>query len=161
MPHFKKQPKGRMPHIEKVTLGRRFPSGRKGPGGDGLPQREDGLVDMVPQLNRIVQPAEPGEFSLCLGRQSLRFQKALIGTARFVIFFDFFETRFYLAFKFHGRHEEIEKGDQGEIGLGKEGLEGCPLKTVIADVLADDGAVFLFNKAIVVFLFVLLSGRTG
>jgi hypothetical protein len=36
-----------MPHFKKVTLGRRFPAGRQGPGGNGLPQREDGLVDMV------------------------------------------------------------------------------------------------------------------
>ncbi|MDR1220377.1 MAG: hypothetical protein LBK73_12320 [Treponema sp.] len=51
---------------KKVTLGRRFPSVRKGSGDYGLPQREDRLVDIAPQPNRIVQPAEPGEFSLRL-----------------------------------------------------------------------------------------------
>jgi hypothetical protein len=105
----------------------------------------------VPQENRIVQPAEPGEFSLCPGRQSHRFQQALIGAAGSVIFFYLLGTNFYLAFKFHGGHEEIEKGDQREIDLGKTGLERCPRKPIIADVLADYGAVFLFNKTIVVF----------
>jgi hypothetical protein len=117
-----------------------------GTGGNGLPQREDSLVNIVLQLNRIVQSAEPGEFSLYLRRQSLRFQKTLIRTAGFVIFFYLPGTNFYLAFKFHGGHEEIEKGDQREIDLGKMGLEGCPLKTVIADVLANNGAVFLFDS---------------
>lgn len=34
-----------------------------------LPQREDGLIASVLQVNRIVQPADPGEFSFYLGRQ--------------------------------------------------------------------------------------------
>ncbi|MDR1315679.1 MAG: hypothetical protein LBK13_02295 [Spirochaetales bacterium] len=78
----------------------------------------------------------------------------MTGTAGSVIFFYLFGTNFYLAFKFHGGYEKIEQGDQGEVNVGKAGLEGCPLKTAIAGVPADNGAVFLFNKAIVVFLVV-------
>jgi hypothetical protein len=99
----------------------------------------------VLQLNWIVQPAEPGEFRLYLGRQTLRFQKTLIGTAGSVIFFYLFGTDLYFTLKFHGRHEEIKQGDQGAGDLGKAALEGCSLKTTISDILTDNGAVFLFN----------------
>jgi hypothetical protein len=75
----------------------------------------------------------------------------LIRTTGSVIFFYLFRTDFYLAFKFHGGYEEIEKGRQEAVDLGKAGLEGCPLKTVIADVLTDNGAVFLFDETVVVF----------
>jgi hypothetical protein len=45
----------------------------------------------------------------------------LIGTAGGIVFFYLFGTDLYLTFKFHGGHEEIEKGYQGEINLkGKE-----------------------------------------
>jgi hypothetical protein len=50
-----------MPHLEKSNFRPPVPFRQEGPGGNGLPQSEHDLVDMVLQLNRIVQPAEPGE----------------------------------------------------------------------------------------------------
>jgi hypothetical protein len=42
---------------------------------------------------------------------------------------------------------------------GKAVPEGLPFKTVVADVLPDDGAVFLFNETVVVFLVVAGAGE--
>jgi hypothetical protein len=50
----------------------------------------------------------------------------LIETAGFIIFFYLFGTDLYLAFKFHGGHEEIKKGRQEGVDRGKVGLESCP-----------------------------------
>jgi hypothetical protein len=105
-------------------------------------------------LNRIVQSVKPGEFRFYRGRERVRFQKALIGAAGFVVFFDLFGTGLYFAFKLHGGHEEVEEWYQRAINPGKAGLEGGPFHAVIADILADNGAVFLFDEAVVIFLVV-------
>jgi hypothetical protein len=50
------------------------------------------------------------------------------------------------------RHEEVEERNQRKIDIGKQGLFLNPLKPVIAHVGADNGAVFLFNEAVVILL---------
>jgi hypothetical protein len=55
---------------------------------------------------------------------------------------------------------EIEEGDQGTADPGKAGLEGGSLQAVMADILADGGAVFFCStrtrgpQAVVIFLVV-------
>jgi hypothetical protein len=46
-----------------------------------------------------------------------------------------------------GRHEEIEQWSQRLVNGSQEGLLLGPLKTVIANILPDDGAIFLLNSA--------------
>jgi hypothetical protein len=45
------------------------------------------------------------------------------------------------------------------INGGETGLEGIPLKAVVADILPDNGAVFLFDETIVIFLMVPGAGK--
>ena len=102
--------------------------------------------------------ATPDEFRFYLRRRRLRFRKALGRAAGSVIFFDRFGAGLHLARKLHGGHEEIEKRDQGTGAPGKAGLKDGPPKTVVADGLTDNGAVFLFNEAAVVFF---VGSRAG
>jgi hypothetical protein len=73
-------------------------------------------------------------------------------TPRFVVNLDFFGADPGFAFEFLNRPEEVKEGDQRCIHGGQEGLFCKALKPVIADVFTDDGAIFLFDKTVVVFL---------
>jgi hypothetical protein len=46
------------------------------------------------------------------------------GATGCVILFDFPGADLHLAYKLHGRHEEVEEGDEGAVELGKADLEG-------------------------------------
>ena len=78
---------------------------------------------------------------------------------RIVVNLDLFGADSGFAFELLGRHEEVEQGNQRLIDSGQEGLFLEPLKPVIADILADNGAVFLLDETVVVFLVVAASGK--
>jgi hypothetical protein len=78
----------------------------------------------------------------------------LEGTSGLVIDLDFFGSYSDFVFKFLGRHEEVTEGCQEGIDGGQEGLFLKAREPVIADVFADDGAVFLLHETVVVFLVV-------
>jgi hypothetical protein len=52
----------------------------------------------------------------------------------------------HLAFKLHRGLEEIEEGNRRAVHGGEAVPEAFPLHAVIADVLPDDRAVFLFDS---------------
>ena len=63
------------------------------------------------------------------------------------------------AFEFLGWHEEIKQGCQRLIDSDQAGMFFNPLKLVIADIITDNSAVFLFHEAVVVFLVATTSGK--
>jgi hypothetical protein len=127
--------------------------------GEPLAQTQDSLVDMVLQFHRVVKGALGFEGVLiCLGKGSA-FEEPLEGATRLVIGFDFPGAGSDFAFEFLGGHEEVQEGDQGFVDGGQEGLFLKALEPVIAGVFTDDGAVFLFDEAVIVFVVVPGTGE--
>jgi hypothetical protein len=61
-------------------------------------------------------------------------------------------TGFYFAFKLRGGHEKIEWRDKAAVYGGKALPQDISFKAVVADILMDEGAVFLFDETVVIFL---------
>ena len=78
---------------------------------------------------------------------------------RIIVYLFLFGTDSGFAFKFLGRHEKVEQGNQRPIDGIQEGLFFNPLKPVITDIFPDHGTVFLFNETVVIFLVVAASGK--
>ncbi|MDR0374711.1 MAG: hypothetical protein LBH85_03200 [Treponema sp.] len=74
------------------------------------------------------------------------------GEPRFVTSFDFPGSDSDFVFEFLGGHEEGQEGSQCLVDGGQDGLFLKALEPVIARVFTDDGAVFLFDETVVVFV---------
>jgi hypothetical protein len=55
--------------------------------------------------------------------------------------------------------KKLRRGDHVAVDGGVTGLEGIPLKAVVGGILPDNGAVFLFDETVVVFLVVSRPGK--
>jgi len=127
--------------------------------GEPLPEARNSLVDIVLKFDRVVKGDVRRKGIFCLRRHFRRFNKPLEGAYRLVVHLDLFGPDSGFAFELLGGHEKVEQGNQRLIDGGQEGLFLDPLKAVIADILADDGAVFLLDEAVVVLLVVAASGK--
>jgi hypothetical protein len=104
------------------------------------------------KFHRIVKGALPFKGVLVLPGQRFILHEPLERASRLIIDLDFFRAGPGFAFELLGGHEEVEERNQGRIHGGQEGLflEAC--EPVITDIFTDDGAVFLFDEAVVIVL---------
>jgi hypothetical protein len=92
-------------------------------------------------------------------RQLRAHDEPLEGAARFVVDLDSFGAYSGFAFELLGRHKKIQQRNQGRINGGQEGLFLKTRKPVAAGIFTDDGSIFLFDKAGVVFPVVAAAGE--
>jgi hypothetical protein len=122
--------------------------------GEPLTQPENSLIDILLKKDRGVKGALGLEGVHIRLWQSGVFGKPLEGASRFLVDFDFPGADPGFAFEPLGGHEKVKQGDQRCIDSGQAGLFLKPFEPVVADIFTDDGAVFLFDETVVVFLVV-------
>ena len=160
MPHFKMLPKGPeasfrkcyrklflLPCLNAVCL------------GESVTQTEDSLVDMLLKFDRIVKGTLILEGILVLLRQPGVFGESDERAPGLVVDLDLFGAHSGFAFEFMGGHEEIEERSRWLVDGGQEGLFLKAFKPVVPGVFPDNGTVFLFDEAVVVFLVVSGTGK--
>jgi hypothetical protein len=114
---------------------------------------------MMLKFHRIVKGTVGFQGVLALLRQSRTLHEPLERAPRFVVDLDFFGAYPGFTLELLGRHEEVQERGQMSIQDGQEGLFLKARKPVIAHIFPDDGAVFLFNEAVIVFLMVAAAGE--
>jgi hypothetical protein len=127
--------------------------------GEPLTETQDSLVDSVLKEDGIVKSALSSEFVLVGLGQFRTFDESDEGAAGLVVFLDFFGSNPDFAYELLGGHEEVKEGDQGDIDGGEEGLFLKAREAVVTGIFADDGAIFLFDETVVVFLMVAAAGK--
>jgi hypothetical protein len=124
-----------------------------------LTQAQDSLIDILLKFHRVVKGALPVKSVLVFPGQNLLVHEPLERASGFVIDPGFFGASPGFAFEFLRGHEEVQEGNRRPVDGGQEGLFLKAREPVITGVLADHGAVFLFDEAVVVFLVVAAAGE--
>lgn len=135
----------------EVHLWRRTVRARRWHGHYGmLPERILQGRDLVKQAHRVKRVAEAFQLLAALGWTQPARQQTLQRRLGSIIPARHLTALAALAHQFHGRLKEVDVEPHRPIQFGQLAIGALALEAIVADELADDRAIFLLDKALIV-----------